>query len=330
MQAPANILVLIESSRKLSLHQKQTIALACQLSQEKVLLGVMGNSNESLLNEMQNLPVEVICLVEHELLEHYNAESYCLLGQLLIEHYTPDLVMMPHTYQTRDFSPKLAARFQCSIIADCTGYHWENKQLILERQLFQGRLQADISASEQSPAFITLQAGCFSSDWNKKITTAVQIQRLEIELSTELLSSTSEVAYRALTNSIDYSKAEIIVAIGRGIKSLEHITMIDKLAHLLGGEVAASRPVCDEKWLPSERQIGSSGQSVSPRIYIAIGISGAIQHIIGMRSSKMIVAINQDKNAPIFQIADIGIVGDLFEIVPALIKRLEAEKSSGE
>jgi len=325
MQQPETILVIIENIGKLSRHQKEVIAVARRLAYKNVTLAILGSVNPSTINELQTCSIDTLWIIEHPLLEKYNADSYCHVLMQLIENCTPELIIMPHTYQVRDFAPKLAARLKQSIIADCVGYKLEKDQLVFKRRLFQGRVQADIFTENTYPVIVTLQAGCFDIDIEAKIK-PLDIKTFKVQLPDDIIRTTAGPAFKETDNAIDLSKSEIIVAVGRGIKSAEHMPMIEKFAQLLGAEVAASRPVCDQNWLPPERQIGSSGQSVSPGIYFAIGISGAIQHILGMRSASTIVAINHDKDAPIFQIADIGIVGDLFEIIPALIKRLEDEK----
>jgi electron transfer flavoprotein alpha subunit len=188
--------------------------------------------------------------------------------------------------------------------------------------MFLGKLDADITVGGEAPYFITFQSGAFRGDNAEKGTASIETS----DVSVGDIRMTPEEPFQEAKSSVDLTKSEIIVAIGRGIKSQENITIAQQLADTLGADLAASRPICDSDWLPIDRQIGSSGQTVSPKLYIALGISGAIQHIVGMKNSGTIVAINKDAEAPIFDIADYGIVGDLFEAVPAMIEEIKKVK----
>ena len=228
----------------------------------------------------------------------------------------------------RDFAPKLAASLGKGMIGDCIGYRYENGKLIFVRQMFQGKTAADVIFAGAAPWFASFQAGAFRGDQaahgaskrrsrpSPSISKPEQIRTKPLEL------------FREAKQAVDLTQAPILVAVGRGIKAPENIPLAEKLAKLLGGELAASRPICDEGWLPMDRQIGSSGQTVAPKLYLALGISGAIQHVVGMKGSRTIAAINKDQNAPIFEVADYGIVGDIFEIVPALTEELEKSNST--
>ena len=238
----------------------------------------------------------------------------------LIAHVRPDVVLLPHTYRVRDFAPCLAARAGRPLLSDVTGIRVEQGELIFERQLFQGRLNADYSVDGAGRVVVSLQAGAFRAD-------AVEPGSAPIETLTPPLDDTTirqrpEEPFRESAGELDLGAAELIVAVGRGIREAGNIELVRELAAALGAELAASRPVCDNGWLPIERQVGSSGQTVAPKLYIAIGISGAIQHLVGMKGARTIVAINKDAGAPIFEIADYGIVGDLFEVLPALTELL--------
>ena len=190
--------------------------------------------------------------------------------------------------------------------------------------MFQGKTAADVFSKAPAPWFATFQAGAFRADLAAAHSGGkAPVHKISVELSRKRFAR-SRLKYSAKPKqAVDLTQAPIIVAVGRGIKAPENIAQAEKLAHLLGGELAASRPICDEGWLPMERQIGSSGQTVAPKLYLALGISGAIQHVVGMKGSRTIVAVNKDQNAPIFEIADYGIVGDIFEIMPALTEVLE-------
>jgi len=254
--------------------------------------------------------------VQHEALETYSADGYTAALAELITREQPCLVLFPHTYQGRDFAPKLAARFKSSLISDVVKLQGE----VFTRQLFQGKLNADYRAAG-SITFASIQAGAYNAE-------AVQDGACTVETftpATPAIRTKAEAPFRESARAVDLSSANLIVSVGRGIQEKENIKLVEELAQALGAELAASRPICDNGWLPMERQVGSSGQTVAPKVYFAIGISGAIQHLVGMKGAKTIVAINKDANAPIFEVADYGIVGDLFEVVPALtgaIKKL--------
>jgi electron transfer flavoprotein alpha subunit len=240
----------------------------------------------------------------------------------------PRVVLFPHTYQVRDFAPKLAASLGKGMIGDCVAYRHENGKLTFVRQMFQGKTVADVVFEGAPPWFATFQAGAFRADLVARGASKAPVTPVHVELKAEQIRTKPLEIFREAKQAVDLTQAPILVSVGRGIKAPENIPMAEKLARLLGGELAASRPICDEGWLPMDRQIGSSGQTVAPKLYLALGISGAIQHVVGMKGSRTIVAVNKDQNAPIFEVADYGIVGDLFEIVPALIEELEKTKST--
>jgi len=265
------------------------------------------------------LPRRVFAL-EHDLLEHYTADAYTEALETFIRIAKPDVVLFPHTYQVRDYAPKLAARFGQSLISDVVRIKAEGSDITFVRQLFQGKLNADVRAAGR-PIFASIQAGAYRAD---AITpAAAQVEFHNPPLDASKIRQKPEEPFRESAREVDLGSANIIVSVGRGIKEKENIPMVEELAKAVGGELAASRPICDSGWLPMERQVGSSGQTVSPKVYIAVGISGAIQHLVGMKGAKTIVAINKDPNAPIFEVADYGICGDLFEVVPALTEEIK-------
>lgn len=309
----------------------ETLAAAQQLvSQMKGGLSavVIGQGVRALADELAGSQLEEILLVEHALLEQYTPEGYSLALKQVLEQAKPDLVLLPHTYQVRDFAPKLAAALGKGMIGDCIGYRYENGKLIFVRQMFQGRTAADVTFEGDAPWFASFQAGAFRADLvSPRQGGKAPVKAMNLELKPEQIRTKPLELFREAKQAVDLTQAPILVSVGRGIKAPENIPLAEKLAKAIGGEIAASRPICDEGWLPMERQIGSSGQTVSPKLYLALGISGAIQHVVGMKGSRTIVAINKDANAPIFEIADYGVVGDLFEIVPALTEELEKLKS---
>jgi electron transfer flavoprotein alpha subunit len=266
---------------------------------------------------------EKIHLLSHPLLAEYTPDGFTAALHQLIGALKPQAVIFPHTYQVRDYAPKLATRFERPFVSDVVDIHLAGAQVRFVRQLFQGKLSADV-ASDSQPQFVSVQAGAFRA---LEATGAAAIAPFTVTLDAAQIRSQTEAPFRESQRSVDLGAADIIVSVGRGIREKENIGLIEQLAQVLNGELAASRPICDNGWLPMERQVGSSGQTVSPKMYVAVGISGAIQHLVGMKGSKTIVAINKDENAPIFESADYGIIGDLFEVVPALIEELKKAKS---
>jgi electron transfer flavoprotein alpha subunit len=288
---------------------------------------VIGKGIAALAGELAGYQLDEVLLVENDLLEKYTPDGFSLALRQVIESAKPDLVLLPHTYQVRDFAPKLAASMQKGLIGDCIGYRHENGKLIFVRQMFQGRTAADVVFTGEAPWVATFQASAFRADLAAKHASGkAPVKPIAVDLKPEQIRTKPLERFREAKQAVDLTQAPVLVSVGRGIKAPENIAMAEKLAKLLNGEICASRPICDEGWLPMDRQIGSSGQTVAPKLYLALGISGAIQHVVGMKASRTVAAINKDQNAPIFEVTDYGIVGDLFEIVPALIAELESAK----
>jgi len=310
----------------------ETLVAAQQIAQQTkgTLSGaVIGRGVAALADEVSAYQLDEVLLIEHDLLGEYTPDGFSIALRQVIESAKPDLVLFPHTYQVRDFAPKLAASLGKGMIGDCTGYRHENGKLTFVRQMFQGRTAADVTFAGDAPWIASFQAGAFRADLAAKHAAGkAPVKAVRVEMKPEQIRTKPLELFREAKQAADLTQAPILVSVGRGIKAPENIPLAEKLAKLLGGEVSASRPICDEGWLPMDRQIGSSGQTVMPKLYLALGISGAIQHVVGMKGSRTIAAINKDQNAPIFEVADYGIVGDLFEIVPALIEELEKTKAS--
>jgi electron transfer flavoprotein alpha subunit len=308
----------------------ETLAAAQQIAQEtssSVSALVIGKGVEGLANEVAAKNVAEVLLIEHDLLEAYTPDGYCAALSQVINAAKPDLILLPHTYQVRDFAPKLAAMLGKGMIGDCVGYRNEGGKLVFVRQMFQGKTVADVTFQAAAPWFASFQAGAFRADLVKSHPSGkAPVNRVSVELKPEQIRTKPLELFREAKSAVDLTQAPLIVAIGRGIKAPENIPQAEALAKALGAEIAASRPICDEGWLPMERQIGSSGQTVAPKLYLALGISGAIQHVVGMKGARTIVAVNKDQNAPIFEIADYGVVGDIFEIMPALTEALQKAK----
>jgi electron transfer flavoprotein alpha subunit len=283
---------------------------------------VFGKGIEALLAELAGCELASAIGLEHELLADYTADGATSALEWLIERLKPAYVIFPHTYQVRDFGPKLATRCGRVLLSDVIAFRVADGGVTLERQLFQGKLNADYVVVGDGPTFFSIQAGAFRPEGLVK-GKAAESSTLAPPIEAASIRQQPEAPFRESARAVDLSTAELIVAVGRGIQEESNIPLVRDLADALGAELAASRPICDNAWLPMERQVGSSGQTVSPKLYLAVGISGAIQHLVGMKGSKCVVAINKDSNAPIFEIADYGIAGDLFEVVPALTEAVK-------
>lgn len=297
--------------------------LAAELGQT-VLAAVPGKGVEALAAQLTSNKLERVYAVGHELLENYTADGYTAALEQLIRKVQPAFVLFPHTYQVRDFAPKLATRFDQALISDVIALRNESGPVFV-RQFFQGKLNADVRPGGPAPSFVSMQAGAFGADRVEAGTAEVEAFAPNLNAS-EIRQHPMEL-FRETAGAVDLTAAEIIVSVGRGIKEKENIPIVEELAKALGAELGATRPVCDSGWLPPERQVGSSGQTVSPKLYVAVGISGAIQHLVGMKGAKTIVAINKDSDAPIFEVADYGVVGDLFDVVPAMVQEIAKVKA---
>ena len=306
----------------------ETLVAAQQMAGElntTASAAVLGQGVAALAGELASKRLEKVYAVEHDLLRDYTPDAYTAALLQLIERVQPMLILFPHTYQVRDFLPKLATALDRVAVSDVVAHRVENGAAVLVRQLFQGKVNVDVRFASAAPNFASLQAGAYRADQLAEGSAAVESVRPQID-ATKIRTKPLDL-FRESQRAVDLSAAEIIVSLGRGIKEAENIPLVQKLADALGGELAASRPICDAGWLPMERQVGSSGQTVAPKLYLAVGISGAIQHLVGMKGSRTVVAINKDPNAPIFEIADYGIVGDLFQVVPELTAAVQKAKS---
>lgn len=285
---------------------------------------VLGSGVEALAAELAPYASQVVAL-DHPALAEYTADAFAEALRIGLEHAQPDLTLFPHTYQVRDLAPKLAASLGRTFVSDAVGLKFADGETRFVRQLFQGKLQADIAVEGDSPHFASIQSGAYRSDALRALPDRGNVVALDLDLDPASIRVKPEPPFQEAQDAVDLGSAPIIVSVGRGIQAPDNIPLAESLAKALNGEIAASRPICDNGWLPLDRQIGSSGQTVAPDLYLALGISGAIQHVVGMKGAKTIVAINKDAGAPIFEIADYGIVADLFEVVPALIAALEAQ-----
>src|SRR5215203_1800088 len=283
---------------------------------------IPAGGDTALAETIAGYNLEKVIVARNPKLDMYTPDGYADAWEAIIERENPQYVVMAHTYQVRDFAPKVAARLGREVVGDVIRYKADGGKLTLTRRIFLGKLDADVTVGGDAPYFVTFQSGAFRGDTAEK--GSAQTETTEVNVGD--IRMEAEEPFQEAKASVDLTKSEIIVAVGRGIKSQENIAVAQSLADALGADLAASRPICDAEWLPIDRQIGSSGQTVAPKVYIALGISGAIQHIVGMKNASTIIAINKDAEAPIFDIADYGIVGDLFEAVPVLIEEVKKAK----
>ncbi len=302
-----SVLVVLEQTRG-TYHRMswEALAAAFELGQpvSAVVIGEPGEAATKGLERLYTIPAF-----------DYSADGYTAILAALVAHVQPEYVLFPHTYQVRDFAPKLATRLGRVLVCDVVKLKADGSAV---RQHFQGKLNSDYTFTGPGPRLLSIQAGAYRADSVPSGTPAIE----GFTADPGPIRAQAEEPFRESSRAVDLTAAEIIVSVGRGIQEKENLILVEELAEALGAEIAASRPICDNGWLPMERQVGSSGQTVAPKLYLAVGISGAIQHLVGMKGAKSIVAINKDPNAPIFEVADYGIVGDLFEVVPALTEAI--------
>jgi len=289
---------------------------------------VAGSGVAEIAIEVAGKKLAKVYDVESPELAAYTPDAFVAALKPFIADKKPMLVLMPHTYQVRDFAPKLATALGRALVSDCTGYKKEGDKLLFVRQMFQGKFAADVAFAGEPPYFATFQTGAFRGDQVEAGTSPAAVEKVQADVPASALRNKPGEVFKEAKQAVDLTQAEIIVSVGRGIKEEKNIALARQLAEALGGEIAASRPICDAGWLPMDRQIGSSGQTVAPKLYVALGISGAIQHIVGMKGSRTIVAVNKDSEAPIFEVADIGIVGNLFEVIPPLVEEIKKAKAT--
>jgi electron transfer flavoprotein alpha subunit len=324
------ILVIAEQREgRLNRVSLETVAAAQSLGKQTgwTVEAALAGSSESLSSpaaELARCALAKLHAIEGAALEPYTPDGFVSALKAFIESARPRLVLLPHTYQVRDFAPRLAAVCGAALVSDCVGCRYENGKLIFTRPMFQGKFAADLTPSGDGPLFASFQSGAFRADAAEMGASAAPVER--VNALTAEVRTRPEAPFREARQTVDLTQAPIIVSVGRGIKEQKNIALAQELAEAIGGELAASRPICDAGWLPMERQVGSSGQTVTPNLYLALGISGAIQHLVGMKGSRNIVAVNKDAEAPIFEIADVAVVGDLFAIVPALVEEVKKTK----
>jgi electron transfer flavoprotein alpha subunit len=323
------ILVVVEQREgKLNRVSYETVAAAQAISTEtgwSLEAAVAGSGVSEIAKEIAGKKFAKVYDVESAKLEPYTPDGFVAALKQFISQRQPRLVLMPHTYQVRDFAPQLATALGRTLVSDCIGFRRDGNDLLFTRQMFQGKFAADVAVTGDPPYFATFQTGAFRADKAEAGAAAAPVETVNVEAD-GVIRTHPEAPFKEAKQAVDLTQAEIIVAVGRGIKEQKNIAIAKQLAEALGGELAASRPICDSGWLPMDRQIGSSGQTVAPKLYLALGISGAIQHIVGMKGARTIVAVNKDAEAPIFEVADVGVVANLFDVVPPLIEEVKKAK----
>ncbi len=325
-----SILVVVEQREgKLNRVSFETITAAQALAAETgwtLEAAVVGSGVGEVAKEVATKKLAKVYAIESPKLAAYTPDGFVFALKQFLGQRQPRLVLMPHTYQVRDFAPQLATGVGKALVPDCIGFRKQGNDLLFTRQMFQGKFAADVAFAGDPPFFATFQAGAFRGD--KAEAGTAPVETVSVEIPESAIRTRPEAPFKEAKQAVDLTQAEIIVAVGRGIKEQKNIELAKQLAEAIGGEIAASRPICDSGWLPMDRQIGSSGQTVAPKLYLALGISGAIQHLVGMKGSRTIVAVNKDAEAPIFEVADFGIVGNLFDVVPPLIEEVKKAKGA--
>jgi len=273
--------------------------------------------DKNVAEQLKNYELNSVIYINNSELNSYNPEYYIKSIELLNNEFNPDLLIFGHSYETRDWVPRLSARLDKAFVSDCVSIQF-NPDVHFIRPIYQAKLNEKIKLNNQG--IVSFQAGSYSAE---DITSgSCNIDEKSLDISNMDLSINPGERFKESADGVDLSNAEIIVSIGRGVGKIENVDLVKSLAEKLNAQIGASRPVVDAGWLDHSYQIGSSGQTVSPKLYLAVGISGAIQHLVGMKGSKNIIAINKDPNAPIFEISDYAILGDIFEILPKLIEQL--------
>jgi electron transfer flavoprotein alpha subunit len=328
---PETILVVVEQREgKLNRVSWETLVAGQAIAAETgwgLEAAVIGDDIGPIANEVAGKKVAKVYAVESPALKPYTPDAFSSGLKQFITSKQPKLVLLPHTYQVRDFIPKLATAMGRTVISDCIGFRKDGDKLKFSRQMFQGKFAADVSFNCDAPWFVTFQNGAFRGDKVEAGGSPAPVETVKVDIPPGTIRNKPQDVFKEAKQAVDLTQAEIIVSVGRGIKEQKNIDLAKQLADALGGEIAASRPICDSGWLPMDRQIGSSGQTVAPKLYLALGISGAIQHIVGMKGARSVVAINKDHEAPIFEIADVAVVGNLFDIVPPLTEEIKKAKA---
>jgi electron transfer flavoprotein alpha subunit len=283
---------------------------------------VLAGDSKKIADKIKTYAHKILC-IEDQKLNDFNSEIYQEVLLSLIQERKPGLTLIGHTSFGIDLAPALAVQLDIPLVTDCIGLELTRDELIAQRQMYSGKVNAKTQLKSDNGYVTTIRQGVFQ----------VQEHKLEGEIENVTSVQVNDISYRkfieyleAAVGDVDITQSEIIVSVGRGIKEKDKISIVKELADSIGGVLACSRPIVDAGWLPKDRQVGSSGKTVVPKLYIAVGISGSCQHQMGMKGAANIVAINKDPNAPIFNIANYGIVDDLFKVVPVLKEKISELK----
>ena len=314
-----NILIIIEHKNSKMHRMSREAIVGAQKIGGQITALVIGKDHEEVVKELLNYEIEKTIVVDHDLVPTYNADGYKEIVKQVFDSIDPKFVVAGHTYQSRDFMPRISAAFDIPMLADLI----EVEKDKYVKQVMNSKLNASIT-SNQDKAILTFQSASFIEE--DIIKGSNYLEKFEVNLDPSLIKSKAENPFQETSSEVDLESADFIVSVGRGIEKEENKSIAFNLAQALGAEVSASRPVVDAGWLPSSRQVGSSGSTISPKLYFSLGVSGAIQHVVGMKGSKNILAINKDRDAPIFEISDYAVVGDVLEIVPKLVNKIKELK----
>ena len=311
-----NILVVLENNIG-ALHRLSLEAIVgSQKLGESVSVLLIGEGAEDIINQLKNYDLEKIITVKHELLTSYNADGYSETVKQVALSISPNAITAGHTYQTRDYMPRVSAKLGAPFIPDVIAANSNS----YTKQILNAKLNAEISTNSEL-FILSFQSATFSEDDLRP--GSCEVEPFQVELDSDIVRSVTEDPFQEEQGDVDLESADVLISVGRGIEKEENVPLAFELAKKMGAEVSASRPIVDSGWIETFRQVGSSGSNVAPKLYFSLGISGAIQHVVGMKGSKKIMAINKDSDAPIFEIADYAIIGDVLEIVPKLIEALE-------
>ncbi len=321
------ILVILEQKEN-SIHRMSLEAVAgAQDMADKMNMEIsallMGADVSPYVEKAQGLELKEVIVAQHELLNEYSCDGFSEIVRQVIEKESPNYVVMAHTYMVRDFLPRVSALSGVPFVPDVVSFQVTDEKPVFTKQMFNSKLGSDIVVNGAQGGLISFQSAAYQAESVRK--GDAPVRDIEISLTPDQIRSVSEAPFQESSGGVDLTSAEVLVSVGRGIGEESKIPMAKALADAIGAELAASRPVVDSGWLPPFRQIGSSGQNVSPKLYFSVGISGAIQHVVGMKGSQNIIAINKDPEAPIFEIADYAVVGDLHEIIPRLTEALQEQ-----
>lgn len=282
-------------------------------------IAFLGHDVAKLAEEVAGRGFEVL-LADHEALAAFTAGGYVQALGVLREKADPKVVLMSHTSQGFDLAPRLAAHWEAPVVGNCVDIALEGDTLVASRRILNDKMAMDLEVSSDRPYLVTLRPGSVKPAAPAE---GGSVTKVDVSVDAAKNGRTFVSFEKPEVQDIDIATSDIVVSVGRGIQKKENLPLVENLAKALGGVVGASRPLTDMEWLPKTRQVGQSGKSVRPKLYIACGISGAMQHISGMKDAGLIVAINTDPSAPIFEVAHYGVVANVLEFIPALLKALK-------